>query len=368
MSTVAWRLTIAAFLSAGLVLAAPFMGEARSWLRARYPGQVGLILNGAVTALAATALAIGLARIRTRRLFRFGCLAIAVGLAAAFAAWSSGDSALSNAAERFHFISYGLVTWLFFRAFADADRVADPTHLVLPAGCALLVGTADEAFQWLVPGRVGEVRDVFLNAGAILAGLIFSLGLAPPVRWRLAPGPGSRRRLATVAVFLMGALAAFVHAVHLGEVVQAPTGERFLSRFSAKDLEAAARERAARWATSPPPLTLRRWSLEDQYLAEAVWHIQARNSAWTSDVTAAWHENALLERFFAPVLDTPSYAAPVSRWPAAQAEDARRRATPRAGYVSHAPPLPIWAVSPASVWAGAVGLAGLILWWQRRRP
>ena len=47
------------------------------------------------------------------------------------------------------------------------------------------MATVDEWFQWFVPARVGEMRDVFMDGIAIGCGLLFSLGVAPPGRFSL---------------------------------------------------------------------------------------------------------------------------------------------------------------------------------------
>jgi hypothetical protein len=53
-------------------------------------------------------------------------------------------------------------------------------------------------------------------------------------------------------------------------------------------------------------------SREDQYLDEGLWHLRRRNLA---EPFEAWYENLILERFFAPVLDIPTYATPgPNRW------------------------------------------------------
>ena len=83
--------------------------------------------------------------------------------------------------ERFHFIEYGLITFLFYRAWRPLE---DPSIVILPALAALLVGTADEWLQWFIPNRVGELNDIFLNGIAIACGLVFSLGADPPDAFR----------------------------------------------------------------------------------------------------------------------------------------------------------------------------------------
>jgi hypothetical protein len=93
----------------------------------------------------------------------------------------------------------------------------------------------------------------------------------------------------------------------------------FVSRFTPGELSMLARERTTRWRTDPP-VVVARYSREDQYLSEGLWHVQRRNEAWAQgNIAEAWRENMILERFFAPVLDTASYASPAPpRWPPEQ--------------------------------------------------
>ena len=47
----------------------------------------------------------------------------------------------------------------------------------------------------------------------------------------------------------------------------------------------------------------------------------------STEPAEAWRENLILERYFAPVLDTPTYASPqANRWPPEQRADLERRA------------------------------------------
>ena len=49
-----------------------------------------------------------------------------------------------------------------------------------------------------------------------------------------------------------------------------------------------------------------------------------------AEVAEAWRENLILERYFAPVLDTPTYASPHgNRWPPEQRADLANRARRR---------------------------------------
>ena len=117
----------------------------------------------------------------------------------------------------------------------------------------------------------------------------------------------------------------------------------FWSRFTRDDLLRLQTQRRAAWATAPP-VHVALWSREDQYLAEGLWHAQARNVAWTSaDLFTAWRENLILERFFEPVLDRPSDGAPAGvRWsPDQRALAATQMQFDPAFYLSHAAPPPI---------------------------
>jgi hypothetical protein len=360
-----WILAIAA--SAAVVVFSPFAGEARAWLREALPGRYAFVINTGIAALVLVAVAWAIRHIRERRAARFGAIAAAGLVAIASASLTATASGSVNAVERFHFVEYGVLAWLFYRAVeGDGSRVAQtdpsPSRVIGPAIACLLVGIADEWFQWFVPERVGEWRDVFLNGTAIVAGLLFSVGLEPPD----TAGPALPRRarsgvwLGLAALVL--AMAAFLQTVHLGHVVRDPEAGAFRSRYDAAELQAASRERAAAWAVDPPPMTTVRLSREDQYLAEGIWHVRARNAAWDTDVATSWRENLILETWFAPVLDTPSYLAPVSRWPDAQREDARSRAAGRpGGWMSSAEPLRIIVWPGPLFWAAALAAAAALV-------
>jgi hypothetical protein len=362
------RLLVAVLVSIAVVIAGPFVGQARDAVREAFPGASGTIFNAVVAAAAAAIVIAGLTRIRERRVLRYTLIGIAVGIAALAALLTSSPSAAQNAVERFHFIEYGLVTWLFYRAVLPhgtsgaGARPADPSLIVVPALCALMVGTADEGLQWFVPERIGEWRDIFLNGTAIGAGLLFSIGLAPPRAFVPVWLPGSRSITGRVAAAAVVAIAAFVHVVHLGHEIRDEEIGVFRSRYRAGDLLAHAVDRAAYWAHTPPPMTVRRLSREDQYLAEAAWHVTARNAAWESDPARAWLENRILEKYFAPALDTPSYIMGVSRWPPEQREDIVRRLGSRepARRASQAARLELYLISPMPLWT-VTGLLAMVL-------
>ena len=271
--------------------------------------------------LAATALPVGAAllvaavRICDRRAARYIALASSVAIGTAYTL----IDALSFA-ETFHFVEYGLLAWLVYRAVPTRD---DGSLILLPLLAGVLVGTLDEWFQWFIPIRAGEVRDIFLDGIASGCGLLFAIAIDPPAGpvGALRRGPAVRLgRCGGAALVLLGL---FVLTVHVGHDVRDPEIGTFRSRYTGAELAALARDRATRWRARPP-LVLRRLAREDQYLTEGLWHVLRRNQAWSAgDVSDAWRENRILERFYVPVLEVPTYADPLGhRWSVAQRAEA----------------------------------------------
>jgi VanZ family protein len=356
------RLAAATAASVALVLAAPFVGVVRSEIRSAFPGQFGLIINGIVAAALMTALAWALARIRSHRLPRYAVITLAFAAGAAYSyATDSPDPAI-RAVEHFHFVEFGLITFLYYRAWRAR---LDLSAIVLPVLAAFVVGIADEALQWFIPARVGELRDVWLNGMAIGCGLVFGVGFDPPLPFRAGWRPGSPSLAAGAIAVTIVALAAFVHLVHLGVEIRDSAFGAFGSRYTAAQLAELGAARGVLWKTAPPTTRPARLSREDQYMTEGLQHVQARNAAWTAgEAFTAWRENLILEKWFAPVLDTPSYVSAAGhRWSAEHRADAEGRVqgTAGRGFVSRAYPYPLYYWPASRLWAGAVVLAGLVL-------
>jgi VanZ family protein len=360
----------AVLFSATVVLSAPFMGQIRAWLRSAFPAQFVVIVGSAVAAAIGLVIVVALVRIRDRRLLRYGLIAAALILGFAYNAALATGNPETDAVERVHFVEYGFITLLFYRMWRP---VGDPSIFILPVLAGVIVGTAEEWFQWFMPVRIGEVRDVGLNLVAVSCGLLFSAGVNPPGSFTRHLRAGSLARLGAVASAALLVLAAFVHAVHLGYAVTRDGIGSFKSKYRAEQLHALAADRAVRWR-SHPPVAFRRFSREDQYMDEGLWHIRRRNEAWAADDRAtAWKENQILEAFFAPVLDTPSYVSATGhRWHADQRAAAERAGADAASaYVSRAEPVPI-ALWPTAVFWSVVGavvvlLAGSCWILERRR-
>jgi VanZ family protein len=349
-------LLLACLVSAAIVLASPFMGQLQSFLRRSLSTENYVLLFG-VGVMAAVGLAIGFAflRIREHRATRFAVLLIALLIGGAYMWAVATPYPEVNAVERVHFVEYGLIAFLFYRAFRHNH---DPSIVVLPLLAGFMVGTLDEWLQWFIPVRVGEAHDVLLNLVSIGCGLIFALALQPPAAFTTRLTRASRRKIGACAALVWLVFAAFVSQVHLGHAIDAPGIGRFHSHYTAERLDALQADRAARWKTNPPR-ELRRLSREDQYLDEGLWHVRTRN---LTEPAVAWRENMILERYYAPVLDTPTYASPEgNRWPAEQRADLEMRAGALVGFMSSAEPYPIVAWPKAIFWPAAIAIALLLM-------
>jgi hypothetical protein len=358
---------LAVAASAALILSSPFIRDIRDWIRVTFPGQYATIVGTAVAVTVGLALLAAGARIRDRRMLRYGAIAAALALGTAYALWNAQGIAEVDAVERVHFVEYGLVTLLYYRVWRPRGDVA---MFVMPLLAGIAVGTLEEWLQWFIPGRVGDMRDVFLNGVAIVCGLLFSYGVDPPPEGPIRVRPGTLRAIGIVGAAVGLLFASFVYSVHVGYEIQDPAFGRFRSRYDSSTLLRIASEREAEWKAHPPIERPPSRSREDQYQSEGHLHVQERNRRWAAnDIAGAWFENLILEKYYAPVLDTPSYLSKTGhRWPDAQRADAeqRRGTAPPAEYDSRADAaeghhfIRVW--SPVLFWIG-VGLAlgGLVV-------
>jgi len=350
------RLIGAIAASTLVIVAAPNVGQIRGAIQSALPGQYRLIIGGTIAAAIAFALLHAIVRIRERRLLRYGLIAAAIAGGTIYAWLTATGNANVDVVEHFHFVEYGAITLLFYRMWNDRANV---TALLFPLLAGLIVGTADEAVQWLVPARVGELHDVLLDGVAVACGLIFSVGLQPPSSVVQPIDRHTRRGMAAFVCATIVIVAAFFHVVHLGYEIDGGDAGRFLSRFTVDELRDAEHDRGARWTVEAPSV-LHRFSIEDHYLAEGVWHIQRRNEGTGLNT---WKENLILERFFEPVLRFPTYSTPNGAvWPPEQRANVEvREAHDTSRYVSDANPYPIYAWGAVSFWLGAAGLIALVL-------
>ena len=351
-------LALAIVVAVAVVVSAPFVGELRAWMRTQFPGNFVRIVAVVGGALLVVALAAAALRIRDRRLSRYGRIALALAIATGYSLFNAGTNVESNAVERFHFLEYGLITFLFYRAWRP---LGDLSTLALPVLAGLIVGAAEEWLQWFIPNRVGELRDIFLNLVAIGCGLLFSTAVLPPDPFVARLPRASRPRVYRMAAATVLVLAAFIHTVHLGYEVRDPEVGTFTSRYDRDTLLALQAAKAEEWRTNPPPLVIRRVSREDQYFSEGIEHVMERNERWAAgEFAVAWRENLILEKYFVPVLDTPTYAGKAGhRWPPEQRTDAEARAAaaaPATAFVSTAYPNRLFFWNRTLFW----GLTGVV--------
>ena len=336
------RLALAAVAAALVVFSAPFAQQAFTAAGTAWPGAFRTIGISATAVPAGVALLAALWRIRDRRWFRYLLVALGFAIGAAYILITG-----LTFGESFHFVEYGVLAWLFYRVWRG---VPDLSAIVLPLAATTIAGAADEWFQWFIPIRAGEARDVLINNVAAACGLLFAVGLEPPERLTASLGRESRPRAAGWVAAAAAVFGLFFYTVHVGHDVGDPEIGSFRSRYTATALARAASTRAERWRNEPPVVQRRLWR-EDQYLTEGLWHVQRRNQAWAAgDAATAWREHRILEKFFTPILDTPTYAGTAGhRWPPAQREEAARRAGVSTPYASdeYAYPLYVWRTRPS---------------------
>ncbi len=262
-----------------------------------------------------------------------------VWLVLAAAAYAAGAWHLrANPEEAMHFVQYGVLSLLLFRAF----RSSQPDAGIYAASFFLgaLLGALDEVVQWLVPGRYFDFRDMGINVCAVgLMQLALLLGVRPA--GILFPPRRSTLRLAwwfaaALAVLLTGLLSATPARLQvLVPWVDEPLVEYgyrindaeigiLVSRWTAEGLRQQDAERAA---GAGPALAaraddrfyqefLREHSpLSDPFLHELRVHLFRRDRYWKLArahrsepgrhrelITVAYREQRMLETYFGETL------------------------------------------------------------------
>lgn len=268
-----------------------------------------------------------------------------------FQLWGSPEEAL-------HFVEYGVLALLLFRAFSH--RLRDPLIYLAVALAGATLGTFDEIIQWLTPRRFFDFRDVGLNAvSAVLMVVGISRGLRPP----FIRGPVRPRSVRVVcglaAVLVMVLVACLMNTPRtveayarriprLGYLREKPNvmseyGHRhvdpeigvFYSRFSLADLERMDRARAKDAASilnryrDPKKYEafLKRYTpagdpfvhearvhlfRRDHYMAVA-WKYEADEQTHRYHLTVALRENQIMEKYFGRTLRKSKYVLEPAR-------------------------------------------------------
>lgn len=156
-----------------LILAsAPVARPLQGWLRAQLGREGMMILLGGMFLGAALAggFLINIRKLPRRNLI-LSSLLFLVGLA--------GSLALKIPEERIHLLEYGLLGILAPASLSSKNGGGNYLRALL---FIFLVGLLDEGFQWLLPDRVGDWRDICFNS----LGGIWGIALY----WALSGGTG----------------------------------------------------------------------------------------------------------------------------------------------------------------------------------
>ncbi|HMP72407.1 MAG TPA: VanZ family protein [Kiritimatiellia bacterium] len=152
----------------------PLARTIQTWVTERgfRDGFLLVVLFAIILGLAAALTALihsGLHRDRSRLVSLFG-IALVYG-------WLS-YALRSNPEEAIHFVQYGVLALLVFRALAH--RLRDRSIYLATAAICAMIGMLDEFVQWIVPRRIFDFRDIWLNAqGSGLMTLALAFGLRP---------------------------------------------------------------------------------------------------------------------------------------------------------------------------------------------
>ena len=336
---------------------------------------------------------------RGRRLIWLGAVAaVTIHLAGRF----------TSPEEALHFLEYGLLGVLAFRALAH--RLDDAgIYLAAALVCAIL-GTFDEVIQWMTPRRFFDFRDIRLNAlaGALALAAVWQ-GVVPPFV-RRGFGPRSVRaacRLGVAQLLLLGlcasntpqAVAWYAARVPLLQPLNETTSEMaeygyrhedpeigaFFSRFPVEGLRKLDAARAGEVAGFLDEFKddrkkgyerfLKKYSpgtdpfahefrvhlfRRDHYFAVA-WRYQRNPRLYRLHRTVACRENQILETYFGQTLARTG--ADYSPGRVAELEKELDRAS---FYESPVSAGLITRFSEGQVWAGILAGIALLTWIDRR--
>ena len=289
-------------LALWIVGSAPFLGRLTRWIQEEVDRSLLVVVPTALFFVAIAAFAVWILRSRQRlKRGNYGALAAGALWAAVQATALARGRPEESALERMHLVLYGLVALLLYRAFLQGGRSAIAAAFSA-AVLTSLVGIADEFVQWLVWVRAGDFYDCLLNASAAGCGVVFGLGLFGfDTR---APSRSERRAIAGAWVVLAVASAGLVELTNLGHRIADPELGSFRSYYGAERLERLNENRRVRWAAKQPPMVLQPWHVEDHFLSEAAWHVQARNEAFAAeDWPTAAAEEAILNGYYPAVVE-----------------------------------------------------------------
>ena len=339
-------------LWSGLIfVTVPFVRSGSDYVRSRWGGET---FTYGVTAIVILVAGAGVALLLKRRQSSVAGYAWLLGIAGLVIYLTFGLRA-GSPEEAVHFLQYGMLSLLLYRAFTH--RVRDYSIYAAATIAGTVLGMVDETVQWLTPGRHFGVRDIWLNFTAVA---LVQAALAAGVRPKIVSGWPDRAslrrlcRLGVVAVAYLGLcllntpdriawytarlpMLGFIDADHsimveYGYLHGDAATALFRSRFTADELRRQARDRAEEGAA-----ILGRYRDQAQYgeflgiytpvtdpfLHEAKVHLYSRdiNLEWARSnaqaderrrqFTKAYRANRILEDYFGELVHASGYA-----WPA----------------------------------------------------
>ncbi|MFH1202057.1 MAG: VanZ family protein [Candidatus Omnitrophota bacterium] len=155
-----------------IVISASFMQQLRNWL---FDKLGDFFMTGSVklcfVLLAISALIFALKR--RLGLLRAGLILSIFGLAYLFSTWQPYFS------ERSHVLTYGFLGYLAMRDLVAKGKRFKFLNFFMALLFIVLISVSDEGFQYFLPYRVGDIRDVFTNVISGIFGLVLSTAILP---------------------------------------------------------------------------------------------------------------------------------------------------------------------------------------------
>jgi hypothetical protein len=260
-----------------------------------------------------------------------------------------------NPEEAVHFIQYGVLGVLAYRALAH--RIRDISIFFSAAAICGIIGIIDEVIQWLTPQRYWDLRDVWLNfLAAALLQISIAKGLNPKIIARKISPANLRTlcRVTIVAAVLLGSsmlntparinwyaeripLPDFLKGsdsvmVEYGYLYDDPDIGIFRSRFSEEELKQNDLKRADGaskildlfYNNSTYQEFLKIYSpISDPFVHEARVHLYSRDKHFrtskeyeddpgksSESLTKAFRENQVMEKYFPNTLYQSAYVWP----------------------------------------------------------
>ncbi|MBU1626677.1 VanZ family protein [bacterium] len=265
---------------------------------------------------------------------------------------TSYPSAL-KAVEFIHFFEYGILS--FFTYLSLRYRIKTRLVFIYSALIISIFGFVDEGIQWIIPSRVGELKDVLTNVFCAVAFQIFISQVVEPIngfkKIRMEDYKGLLKAFS--ALFFVTTI--FVFFVNTGFLIFDEKLGYFRSKFSKEDLLYIKEERELLNSKKPtdkaskpivvkPDTDIRSnvynkgadshffpeigstllnilnspwheyWCIDDFFAQEAKFHIKKRNDLLHGKhFRDAYFEEKILEKYYLPIMKALNQNLPESK-------------------------------------------------------